>query len=372
MSKLNKHFRVIPMLLLIAFAMSVAVACDLVKGELAQIVPPNAIELKNRFYQEHKNQDSIPSSTPHVKSHETVFVPKNAQRVVVFGLGDLDSYLSLGLQERVVGRAIMSGTPKNLEDAYPIVSLQDFKAGKKGVVGVSGTGITDAPHDPNYSIIVELEPDLIIIESRQRSGRGSSGHYQRLSAIAPTLDFGISQQNAIKNTLDNLDDLSQIYPDKATLVQNFAQDILTSIQEVHQIATESNPKTLMLLRDGETYSIHGKGGRWSMVYNELGLSQSIKEISNQAHGTDLTPDLIAKNNSDIELILLVDRAGGSMSNSILNHEYFKDTPAIKNNLVVDLDTSWYFMAGGANNILTQIGEIKRALALFSTERLHND
>ncbi|MDR1138946.1 MAG: ABC transporter substrate-binding protein [Clostridiales bacterium] len=351
------------LMLLSAFAV-LGVACVAKDGAIPQLRPDNAVEITNRFYEEHKLQDAQ-GNVVHVKAHKTIFVPRDAQRVVLFGVGDMDTYLQLGLQDKVVGRAVLSGMPTDVEDAFPIITLGDFNSGKPGVVGVSGSGITDAPHDPDYDKIIELEPDLIIIEGRQRSGRNSSGHFQRLSAIAPTLDFGLSSGQVLQDNRSNLQDIAKIYETKAELVQQAIDNINTQIQDIKTISSINNPKTLMILKNGESYSFHGQSGRWSMVYNELGLTESIGELSNQAHGTPMTPSLVQDNSDNIEMILFVDNTGNGNKNSILEHDFFKNVPAVLNNLVFDLDMTWYFVSGGIQNLLNQIQEISTAVEAYN-------
>ncbi|MFF0607451.1 ABC transporter substrate-binding protein [Nocardia tengchongensis] len=96
-------------------------------------------------------------------------VPADAKRIVVLSTPALDAACALGLWERVVGAATVSGP-----------SPQPEYLGS-GIAAIAAVGTVDSP-DP--AKIAELKPDLII-------GPAADGsRYDALKAIAPTVLVG--------------------------------------------------------------------------------------------------------------------------------------------------------------------------------------
>lgn len=102
---------------------------------------------------------------------ETVNVPKDAKKVVVFDMGYLDTLDALGLSDRVVG------VPQQNIPAY----LKQYKDSKYANVG----GLKE----PDFEKIAELNPDVIFISGRQAS------QFKEFNEIAPTVYVGIDTTN---------------------------------------------------------------------------------------------------------------------------------------------------------------------------------
>ena len=105
-------------------------------------------------------------------------VKKNPQKVVVFDFGTLDSLDKLGVE--------VAGVPSKNLPSY----LSKYKDSKYANVG----GLME----PDFEMINQLKPDLIIISARQ------SAKYEEFKAIAPTIFMGVDDKSYMKSFEENV------------------------------------------------------------------------------------------------------------------------------------------------------------------------
>jgi len=315
--------------------------------------PETSVVLTNRFYAEHRQQEPLGAGVPHERARQTVTVPVNPERIIVFGLGELDTLLYLGLQDRVVGIACFG-------DSMP-AHLQAVFGNRTRVAGL-GVANSDFPHNPNYQLVAGLNPDLIIIEGRQRAGRGDTGHFQRLSAVAPTLDFGLTTGHMLRDTFYNLSDLAKIFPDIADDVASVKTKINAEIKKTYALAQTVNQRVLMVLKNNNAYSILGREGRWSFIFNELGLGEGITGLGSGTHGAAASESVIIANANNIDMIFIVDRNNANPTNTLMSHTIFNRLPAVPNNVHL-FNSDWYMInGGGVQFFLTQIAQVYEILS----------
>ncbi len=84
-----------------------------------------------------------------------------------------------------------------------------------------------------------------------------------------------------------------------------------------------------------------------------------------AHGEAISFEFLKSNNPDTLYVIDRDSAmgtAGEASSAVLDNELVKSTNAAKNNKVVNLDsTAWYMVGYGLNNLHTMIDEVAAGL-----------
>ncbi|UGT41865.1 iron-siderophore ABC transporter substrate-binding protein [Nocardia yamanashiensis] len=106
----------------------------------------------------------------------TAEVPSDPKRIVVLSTAALDAACGVGVWERVVGAATVSGLTDDAGKATPQPSYLGT-----GIAAIPSVGLVGAP---DAAKIAELKPDLII------GGAGEGAAYESLKAIAPTVLIG--------------------------------------------------------------------------------------------------------------------------------------------------------------------------------------
>lgn len=269
-------------------------------------------------------------------SNGTLEVPKNPKKVVVIDYGVLDTLDALGVAE-------------NIELAIPLKSLPDSLSKYSNAID-SGT-----LQEPNFEVINEFQPDIIIIGGRTRK------HYDELSKIAPTYLVSVDNNNYINETKNVISNLAEIF-DKKDVAQEKLAKIDEAIAEVQNLSENSDKKVLVLLTNDGKISAYGQGSRFGFIFTDLKLKSADDNIEPSTHGQEVNFEYILEKNPDV--IFYVDRAaainsGTELGSTTLNNDLVNQTNAAKDGKIVALDsTSWYLVAGGLNSLYKQIEEIK--------------
>ena len=111
-------------------------------------------------------------------------------------------------------------------------------------------------------------------------------------------------------------------------------------------------------------SAYGKGSRFGIVHDVLGVKVADDTIEVSTHGQEASFEYISKVNPDI--LFVVDRTavvGGETAGSdTLDNDLVKGTNAGKNNKIIYLDPeTWYLGGAGITSVKAMVEEVVNAL-----------
>jgi len=271
-----------------------------------------------------------------------VTIDKVPQRVVVLGYASLDVLDALDIEPLAI--------PKKLLPSY----LSQYKADK-----YTNTG---SLQEVNYETLFKLKPDLIIAEARMAK------IYKDLSEVAPTYLFKIDNNDYWNTTKQNWSALGEIF-DKQDKAEQLINEIETKISALNKKANEKKSKTLTVMSNGNNVSMFGPASRFSFIYQEAGFTPSTSEkvsVTPRTHGDLISFEYIADAKPDTLLILDREQAIGKSTGkakSLFNNELVNSIPAAKNDHIIYLDpTSWYLASGGYQSMLTMINDLNKAVS----------
>lgn len=287
------------------------------------------------------NQSSKEYKTLSIKQQlGDITISKKPEKVVVFDYGALDTLESLNIEP--------VGVVKDNLPEY----LSKYKDNKYKAIG----GLKE----PNFEVISELQPDLIIISARQ------SDHYKELSKIAPTMYVGLDTKKYLDSFKSNTTTLAQIFQ-KEEEGKKKIEAIETRVKEVQEEVNKKakDKKSLIMLTNDGNISAYGPGSRFALV-DTLGFKAVDEKLEASTHGQKIGYEYIKEKNPDY--IFIIDRSaalgtkGTSSAKQSLENDLVKSTNAYKEGKMVYLDPSyWYLSGGGIKSMEVMVEEIAKAL-----------
>lgn len=268
-------------------------------------------------------------------------VKKNPQKVVVFDFGALDTLDKLGVE--------VAGVPQANIPSY----LSKYKDAKYANVG--------SLKEPDFEAVSELAPDLIIISGRQ------SEAYKELSEIGPTIYMGVDTNDYMNSFKHNVEILGQIFG-KEDAVKTELDSIDSAVAELHDKASASNAKGLVVLANEGSLSAYGPKSRFGLIHDVFGVSPVDSNIEVSTHGQSISYEYITEKNPDY--LFVVDRgavvtaegAEQTTARESLENELVKKTNAYKNGHIVYLNPEyWYLSGGGLESVTEMINEVSEAM-----------
>lgn len=268
-------------------------------------------------------------------------VPKNPKNVVVMDFGILDAMDALGIE--VAGLPLSGTLPEYLsdyanEEVYTnIGSLKEIDLEK----------------------VFEIEPELIIIGGRQAS------YYEELSKIAPTVQLSVDASDYMNSFTTSMNYLGEIFG-KEEEVATKLEAVQASMKEIAEKAAAKDANGLIVLSNGDAFSVYGKGSRFGIIHNEFGIKPVDETIEVSTHGQNASFEYIVEQNPDY--LFIIDRTaatGGEGAATVLfDNELIQSTDAYKNGRIVYLDpVVWYTSGGGFTSTEIMLEEISNALDL---------
>jgi len=263
-------------------------------------------------------------------------IPKQPSRIVVLDIGALETLHELGVTP--------IGIPKKFMPNY----LDDLK--NKTEVADVGSVI-----EPDFEAISSLNPDLILISTRQER------FYKELSDIAPTIFIGMDTKDYLKSFERNTILLGQIVGK-----ENEAKEKLVQLQEqIHQAQAkyaQDKNKALFVLFNNGRFSAFGKGSRFGFIYDVLQFKPVMDLQDDSVHGQKISNELIVQANPDY--LFIVDRNAavlGKVANKgDVENTLIKQTSAYKNHRIYYLDPNvWFISGGGLTSVRLMIQDIVR-------------
>lgn len=280
------------------------------------------------------NKPSAPAKTPAQTAgngqettltitHElgTATVPANPRKVAVFDMGTLDIINELGAKAQV---------------AVPNDAITSWLSRYQNGTNIGGI------KEPDLEGLYTFRPDIIFISGRQRA------YYPELAKIAPTVYMQIDPAHYMAGLEKNVTDLGRIFGREKVAAKKM-DAVKKKIADAKAIAANHEARALILLTNDGSMSAYGKGSRFGLIHDVLGIKEADENIKVSIHGQEVSYEYIAKINPDI--IYVVDRTavvgGTKFASATLDNALVNRTRAARNGKIVTMDAeAWYLTAGG--------------------------
>ncbi|MEZ2719344.1 siderophore ABC transporter substrate-binding protein [Niallia circulans] len=281
------------------------------------------------------SEKSAKIKVTHELGEDTVKV--NPKTVVAFDFGVLDTLDKLGIE--------VAGVPQANIPPY----LSKYEDSKYTNVG--------SLKEPDFEAISELEPDVIFISGRQ------SAAYEELKKIAPTVYLGVDTTDYMNSFKHNMNIIGEIFEKKQEVSKELAK-IDEDIAALNEKAKAVDGKSLILLVNDGSISAYGKNSRFGIIHDVFGLAPADENIEASTHGQKVTFEYVAEKNP--AYLFVVDRGavvgGESSAEKVLDNKLVKGIAAAKNDHIVYLDPSyWYLSGGGLLSTSEMVKEISEAI-----------
>ncbi|WP_460801382.1 siderophore ABC transporter substrate-binding protein [Microbacterium sp. GXF6406] len=273
---------------------------------------------------------------------ETVEVPRNPEKIVAFEMSSVDYIGALGGE---VAGAPLDSVPDYLQD-----NLADdaFNAGTL--------------FEADLIEIEAQQPDIIIIGGR------SSGMYDELSKIAPTVDLGITG-----SYMDTLERNTEFFGELLGAQDEAAKQLAAleeGIEEARALTAETGNGLALMVSGGELKAqspAPSEGGssqvRGGLVYDVFGVEPAIQDIKAATHGDPISFEFLLEHNPDTLWVVDRDSATGSAEEGtaaaqVLDNDIIKKTKAYQDDNIVYLNpTAWYIVYGGLETTQVMIDDV---------------
>ncbi|MFB8008737.1 ABC transporter substrate-binding protein [Nocardia sp. NPDC056000] len=243
-------------------------------------------------------------------------VPADAKRVVVLSTAALDAVCALGLWERVVGAATVSGpTP------------QPSYLGT-GVLLIPQVGTVTAP-DP--AKVAELKPDLILGSS------ADSAQYDALKAIAPTVLAG--SENGWQAEFSTYGAAL----DRKTAATKALEDYRTAARDAGNAQSASLTQASVLRFDPKVIQVQGGNSFAGLVLGDAGVQRPQSQRGNSYDVASLGSETDRnKVEGDIIFLMFDGKDGQKNAESIMHGDDWKSLSAVsdRREFVVE-DSIWH-------------------------------
>lgn len=265
-------------------------------------------------------------------------LPDTPKKVLVFDMASLDTLDALGVE--------VTGVPGGSKPE----TLKKYEGDQYLKIGTL--------FEPDYEAVNAAEPDLIIVGGR------SAPKYAELSKIAPTIDMTVAPDHFLDHMRANVETLAKIFGKEELAKEKLAKldESIATLKE----KTANAGRVLTILTTGGRISAHGRGGRFTILYDDFGMTPAAEGLDVGTHGQSISNEFILENNPD--WLLVVDRDAaigqqGEAAQQVLDNDLVRQTNAWKNGHVVYLNPgNWYIIGAGLNAVQSDVDEL---LAAFS-------
>lgn len=269
---------------------------------------------------------------------DTVSVPRDSKKLVVFDYGALDVLQYIGAQEAVIGVAGQN-LPNYLKEYEDKASVGTVK-------------------EPNLEAIHALKPDLIVISGRQLDFK------EELSKIAPTLYLTTDPEDYFASAEKNAAQLASIYGKQEVVQDAFAgidqqRDTLVSEVEKH------NWNALFVMLNEGQLSAYGPGSRFGMIYDGFGFKPADKELDDTTHGQSISYEYLLEVNPDVLFVLDRSKAigGDESDHQLLENDVVRKTKASEEGKIITVQSNiWYLATGGIHATEEMIQDVSAVIA----------
>lgn len=281
---------------------------------------------------EGEKQDSIEITHKFGKTK----IRKQPSKIVVLDIGALETLHEL--------QVTPVGIPKKFMPNY----LDDLK--NKEEIKDVGSVI-----EPDFEAISSLNPDLILISTRQER------FYKELSDIAPTIFIGTDNKDYLASFERNTLLLGQIVGKEDEAKEKLTQ-VNEQILEAQAKYAKDEKKALFVLFNNGRFSAFGKGSRFGFIYDVLQFKPVMDLQDESVHGQKISNELIVQANPDY--LFIVDRNAavlGKIANKAdVENILIRETKAYKNQAIYYLDPNvWFISGGGLTSVKLMVQDIVR-------------
>ena len=303
------------------------------------------VQIENNYKTRGEKKDK--SDAKEIK--ETVDVPKNPKRAIVFDYGAVDVLKAFGVQDRIIG------LPKGEKNAALPEFLSEFKDDKY----INTGNLIQI----NFDKIAKAKPEVIYISGRTATVKNID-ELKKAAPDAKIVYVGASEKNYINDMKSVTTKLGKIYG-KEDKAKSLIEELNKKIADTKAKEKKLDKKTMYLLVNEGELSTFGPGGRFGdLIYDTLGFKPTDEHVKASPHGQNINNEYITNKNPDI--ILAMDRgqvvSGKSSAKQTLSNDVIKDVNAVKNGNVYELDPKlWYFSAGSTSTTIKQIDELNQIL-----------
>lgn len=272
-----------------------------------------------------ENADNGLRSITHLRG--TAEIPVQPQRVVALSAAYIDHLLTIG--EKPVG---VNNEERYGGDYLPYLADE--------LNGVATLGSADSP---NLEAILQLDPDVILVESRT-----AENSYEQLSKIAPTIVLGTEWKDYDEDPdfwTEDLLKIAEMY-DKTDLAQAKIAELNEKTSAVKALVEKSDYRKLAYIRVRQKLlQVYAQNGHPTntLLYRDLGFEPS--EITPVEQRQDLSLEGVANLDAN-RLILEVDPNGGDFLKSAQESAIWQSVPAVQQNQVYETDSFWLFKGWG--------------------------
>lgn len=260
-----------------------------------------------------------PIDVEHAKGRTTL--PAVPRRVLVFDPGTLDNLQALGVP--------VLGVPNLKFPPY----LASYDAPRHLRVGTL--------FEPDLAAVAAAQPDLIVVAGR------SGAAYEKLAAVAPTLDLAVDPKRHADSVFRNLRTLGRVFGREARAEVRIAA-AQASIDAVRRRAT--GRQGLLLLAVGGRFSGFGPGSRFGgLLHDDFGIAPALPGLD-PAKRNPLTLDDVAR--IDPQWLFVIDRDAavgrdGVPARGQVDPALVSGTRAAREGRAVFLDPALWYVVGVA-------------------------
>lgn len=267
----------------------------------------------------------------------TTEVQKNPEKVVVFDFGMLDTLDYLGID--------VVGVPQVNIPSY----LEKYASDDYENVG--------SLKEPDFEKIAEINPDLIIISTRQAE------LYDQLSEIADTVYVELDPADYMESFENNVKLIGEIFGKEAE-VETAVEEVKASIDAIKEKAEASEEAALVILANDDKISAYGPNSRFGFIHDVLGIAPVDENIEASTHGMNVSFEYVVDNNPDI--LYVIDRSaavgGETSAQELVENQLVEKTSAYQNDRIYYLNPDyWYLSGGGLVSVPEMIKEIEESL-----------
>ncbi|GAB5427728.1 MAG: siderophore ABC transporter substrate-binding protein [Devosia indica] len=267
------------------------------------------------------------------------------------------------------GETTLPGVPEKVV-SFDFAAIETLEAIGVDVAGLPGSNLpahlekyasddyakVGSLFEPDYEALAALEPDLIIVAGR------SSGAYEELAKIAPTVDLSNDWADFYGSIQANADIVGQLF-DKEAEIDALKAETDAKVEAAKAAAADAG-KGLIVLTSGAEVSAYGPGSRFGFIHDTLGVTPVIEDVEAATHGDAISFEFILEANPDMLFVIDRDAATGSgAAAAILDNELVAETSAWKNGDVVYIDpVRAYIVNGGLISFGIMADQVAEALS----------
>ncbi|MEX2805529.1 siderophore ABC transporter substrate-binding protein [Streptococcus sp. H31] len=288
-------------------------------------------------------------SSEEKKVSETVEVPVNPKKVLVFDMGALDTITALGKEDSVAGLPKSQNATDKLSDDMQEIYNDD----KYQDVGTL--------FEPNFETIASIQPDVIFLGARM----ANSDNIEKLKEAAPDAVLVYASTDSEKDFSESVEErvtmFGKIY-NQAKKAKNYNKKITKAMKKLKKSVKDKDASSALFVmaNSGELLS-QSPSGRFGWLFSEAGFTAVNSEEEASTHGSQISYEYLSEKNP--YYLFVLDRGDaigqGASADELLANDVLQDADAIKNNRVLQVNAQdWYINSGGVRVTLRMIKEVQ--------------